>query len=101
VRPRLVDVTLSEGELASGVIFTVDQKVEVARELDRAGVDAIEVGRPSLSDEDFEAAREAAGEVLRAEVSAWAWPAEGDVEAAADSGVDRGCDTLPSLEERR
>jgi isopropylmalate/homocitrate/citramalate synthase len=89
VRPRLVDVTLSEGELASGVSFTVDQKVEVARELDRAGVDAIEVGRPSLSDEDFEAAREAAGEVLRAEVSAWAWPAEGDVEAAADSGVDR------------
>ncbi|MCX8205110.1 MAG: Lrp/AsnC ligand binding domain-containing protein [Candidatus Nezhaarchaeota archaeon] len=86
---RMVDVTLSEGELASGVGFTVDQKVEVAKWLDRAGVGVIEVGRPSVSEEDFEAARAVAEEGLRAEVAAVAWPLSEDLEAAIDSGADR------------
>lgn len=89
MKVRIVDVTLSEGELASGVSFTVDQRVEVARWLDRAGVDVVEVGRPSVSEEDFEAVRAVAEEGLRAEVAAAAWPLNEDVEAAVESGADR------------
>ncbi|RLF17713.1 MAG: hypothetical protein DRN06_03355 [Thermoprotei archaeon] len=86
---KIVDSTLCEGELAAGVSFTVDQKVEVARELDRIGVDVIEVGRPAISDEDFEAVREVAGEGLQAEVAARAWLSAEEVEAAIECNIDR------------
>ncbi|RLF14310.1 MAG: hypothetical protein DRJ97_06490 [Thermoprotei archaeon] len=98
LKVRFVDTTLCEGELAGGVAFTVDQKLEVARELDKVGVDVVEVARPTVSDEDFEAVREVASEGLRAEVAARAWLFD-DLEAAVDSGADRLIVALPASRE--
>jgi 2-isopropylmalate synthase len=54
-RIRIFDTTLRDGEQAPGAALTVDEKVEVARQLARLNVDVIEAGFPAASPGDFEA----------------------------------------------
>ena len=46
---EILDTTLREGEQTRYVNFTVDEKVEIAKMLDRVGVDMIEAGDPSAA----------------------------------------------------
>ena len=41
---EILDTTLREGEQTPHVNFTVDEKIEIAKMLDRVGVDMIEAG---------------------------------------------------------
>src|SRR5437870_9883387 len=59
-RVIVFDTTLRDGEQAPGFSMTVVEKLEMARQLARLGVDVIEAGFPISSDEDFEAVREVA-----------------------------------------
>ena len=43
---EICDVTLRDGEQAPGVVFGVDEKVEIATKLDAVGVEMIEAGFP-------------------------------------------------------
>jgi 2-isopropylmalate synthase len=43
---RIFDTTLRDGEQTPGVSLTPDEKVRIARQLDKLGVDAIEAGFP-------------------------------------------------------
>jgi len=47
---EICDVTLRDGEQTPGVSFTCDEKVKIARTLDRIGIDVIEAGFPVVSD---------------------------------------------------
>lgn len=82
---RLVifDTTLRDGEQAPGFSMTVDEKIVLARQLDRLGVDIIEAGFPIASVDDAEAVRRVAESVTRPVVAALARCATGDVEKAA------------------
>ena len=51
--PLISDCTLRDGEQMAGVVFTRDDKVEIARQLDGLGIHDIEVGTPAVSDEDL------------------------------------------------
>ena len=51
----IVDGTLREGEQTPGVHFTKEEKLQIARDLDRIGVPLLDVGMPSISDEEREA----------------------------------------------
>lgn len=64
----IVDGTLREGEQSPGVYFTREEKVEIARELDRIGVPILDVGMPSVSEEEREAIREISRQGLRASI---------------------------------
>ena len=44
--PLISDCTLRDGEQMAGVVFTRDDKVEIARQLDTLGIHDIEVGTP-------------------------------------------------------
>jgi len=46
------DCTLRDGECQSGVVFSVEEKVEIARKLDEVGIHEIEAGMTVKSDED-------------------------------------------------
>ena len=54
-RVNIVDGTLREGEQSPGVYFTTQEKLQIATELDRIGVPILDVGMPSISDEEREA----------------------------------------------
>jgi len=49
---RFYDTTLRDGEQTVGVIFSPQQKLEIAKKLDGLGVGRIEAGFPKVSAED-------------------------------------------------
>jgi isopropylmalate/homocitrate/citramalate synthase len=83
----LYDTTLRDGEQTIGVVLTPDEKLEIARALDAAGIDRIEAGFPRVSKEDFEAVRMIADAGLRAEVWGFSRAVQADVEALVELGV--------------
>ena len=87
-RIRLFDTTLRDGDQTPGVSFTPDQKLMVARQLDRLGVDTIEAGTPISSDGEKKAVTAVAKAGLNAEICALARPAKEDVDAALACEVD-------------
>ena len=60
---QIFDTTLRDGEQSPGASLNVDEKVEIARQLVRLGVDVIEAGFPVSSPGDFEAVRRVAAAV--------------------------------------
>ena len=64
----LVDGTLREGEQSPGVFFTTEEKIRIARELDRIGVPILDVGMPSVSAGEREAIRAIVNQGLKASV---------------------------------
>ncbi|HXG88003.1 MAG TPA: 2-isopropylmalate synthase [Vicinamibacterales bacterium] len=83
VRVRIFDTSLRDGEQAPGFSMTAAEKLLVARQLDRLGVDIIEAGFPIASDGDFEAVRTIAGALRRPIIAALARACRSDVERAA------------------
>lgn len=83
----LYDTTLRDGEQTVGVVLTPEDKLEIARALDEAGVDRIEAGFPRVSEEDFEAVRLVAAAGLRAEVWGFSRAVQADVDALVELGV--------------
>ena len=59
----IFDTTLRDGEQSPGATLNVDEKLEIARQLSRLGVDICEAGFPIASPGDFEAVRRIAEEV--------------------------------------
>src|SRR5574341_263407 len=60
---RIFDTTLRDGEQSPGASLTSAEKLEIARQLARLGVDIIEAGFPAASPDDLEAVRRIAEEV--------------------------------------
>ena len=86
-RVGLYDTTLRDGEQTVGVVLDPEDKLEIARALDRLGVERIEAGFPRVSDADREAFRAIAADGLRAEVWGFSRAHPKDLEALADLGV--------------
>jgi 2-isopropylmalate synthase len=62
-RVVIFDTTLRDGEQSPGASLNSDEKLEIARQLARLGVDVIEAGFPISSPDDFEAVRRIARDV--------------------------------------
>ena len=54
-RIQIFDTTLRDGEQSPGASLNVEEKIEIARQLERLGVDVIEAGFPISSPGDFQA----------------------------------------------
>lgn len=87
-RVRIFDTTLRDGDQTPGVSFTTDQKLLVARQLDRLGVSTIEAGTPVSSEGERKAVAAIAKAGLNAEICGLARPIKEDVDAALECGVD-------------
>ena len=70
------DSTLREGQQTYGVNFTSEDKLEIARHLDRARVDIMEVGHPYRSIEDLPVAQKIAQEIHGPILTALAYAAD-------------------------
>ncbi|KAL7145460.1 hypothetical protein ABFS83_07G085600 [Erythranthe nasuta] len=64
---RIFDTTLRDGEQSPGATMTTKEKLDIARQLARLGVDIIEAGFPASSDADFEGVKLIAREVGNAD----------------------------------
>jgi isopropylmalate/homocitrate/citramalate synthase len=84
---RICDCTLRDGEQQAGIVFTVDDKVRIARALDDAGIYEIEAGTPVQSPEDRDAVEAIARAGLKAKVSALARARRDDVDLVAKTGA--------------
>src|SRR5919206_2997879 len=62
-RVVIFDTTLRDGEQSPGISLNANEKLEIAQQLARLGVDVIEAGFPISSPDDFEAVRRIAREV--------------------------------------
>ena len=60
---RIFDTTLRDGEQSPGATLTSREKMEIAKQLAKLGVDIIEAGFPVASPDDFEAVKSIAVEV--------------------------------------
>ncbi|MBS7656734.1 MAG: 2-isopropylmalate synthase [Candidatus Bathyarchaeia archaeon] len=65
---RIFDTTLRDGEQTPGVSLTSEQKLEIAVQLDKLGVDVIEAGFPSSSEGEQKAVKAIVAAGLKAEV---------------------------------
>ena len=79
---KIFDSTLRDGEQAPGIALDPEQKVMIARQLARLGVDIIEAGFPISSPGDFQAVRRIAQEVHGPTIAALARAQADDVERA-------------------
>lgn len=80
---QIFDTTLRDGEQAPGCTMNPREKVELARQLERLGVDVIEAGFPVSSPDDFTAVQEVAKTIARSTVAALCRAVPADIEAAA------------------
>ncbi len=92
---HIVDTTLRDGEQAPGVAFTLEEKVEIAKALDEAGVHCIEAGIPAMGGEELESIKEIVRLNLNAEIIAWNRGNIDDIKASVECNVDRVHISLP------
>ena len=81
-RIKIFDTTLRDGEQSPGCSMNTQQQAEVARYLERLGVDVIEAGFPASSPDDLKAVQHISGIVKNATVCALARCVKSDIDAA-------------------
>ncbi len=89
VRPvRIFDTTLRDGEQSPGASMTFDEKMQVAEQLVRLGVDVIEAGFPAASPGDLVAVREIARRTCGIAVAGLARANKDDIDACCEALQD-------------
>lgn len=79
---QIFDTTLRDGEQSPGASMTVEQKVVIARQLEKLGVDVVEAGFAASSEGDFDSVVRVCQEVRRPRILSLARAQEGDVNRA-------------------
>ncbi len=82
---RIFDTTLRDGEQTPGVSLTPENKLRIAKSLDKLGVDIIEAGFAAASNGETKAIKLIAKEGLKAEVYSFARGVKGDIDAVLKS----------------
>ena len=81
----IFDTTMRDGEQSPGASMTGDEKLRIARQLERMRVDVIEAGFPAASDGDFEAVQAVAGIIKDSTVCGLARANEQDVRRCGEA----------------
>ena len=84
----IFDTTLRDGEQSPGASMTREEKMRIARQLERMKVDVIEAGFAAASNGDFEAVRDIANTIKDSTICSLARANESDIERAAQALKD-------------
>ena len=87
-RITIFDTTLRDGEQSPGCTMNQQEKLRLAHQLDRLGVDVIEAGFPIASDGDFESVKAIASAVRRPIIAGLARACRPDIERAWEALKD-------------
>ncbi len=85
---KIFDTTLRDGEQAPGFSMTTAEKVRLAKQLEKLGVDVIEAGFPAASPDDFLAVQLIANTLTKTEVCGLARAMENDIRTTWDAIKD-------------
>ena len=85
---KIFDTTLRDGEQSPGVNLNQLEKLEIAKQLERLGVDVMEAGFPASSQGDFNAVEKIAQTITRTTVTALARANKNDIDRAWDAIKD-------------
>ncbi|WP_419954201.1 2-isopropylmalate synthase [Neobacillus niacini] len=88
VHVNIFDTTLRDGEQSPGVNLNQLEKLEIARQLEKFGVDIMEAGFPASSQGDFEAVRAIARSIKNSSVTGLARATKSDIDIAWDALKD-------------
>lgn len=89
---RIFDTTLRDGEQAPGNSMNIEEKLRIAKQLEKLKVDVIEAGFPAASEGDFEAVKRIAQTVKSVEIAGLC--------RANDADIDRAWEALQYAGER-
>lgn len=81
------DTTLRDGEQTAGVVFSLDEKIRIARMLDEIGVGELECGIPAMGKEEQNSVKALVDLGLNARLITWNRAVTADIQASIDSGV--------------
>lgn len=79
----IFDTTLRDGEQSPGASMNIEEKIQIALQLEKLGVDVIEAGFAASSPGDFEAIHQIASRLTTTSVCSLARAVDSDIEAAA------------------
>jgi 2-isopropylmalate synthase len=79
---RIFDTTLRDGEQSPGASMNLDEKIRLARQLERLNVDVIEAGFPSSSPGDFESVKRISQEIRGPQIAGLSRTTAGDIDRA-------------------
>lgn len=82
---KIFDTTLRDGEQSPGVNLNKKEKLEIAKQLERLGVDVIEAGFPASSEGDFQAVKLIADTIKDSTVTALARTKKHDIDRAYEA----------------
>ncbi len=81
------DTTLRDGEQTAGVVFSLEEKIRIARMLDEIGVGELECGIPAMGKEEQNSVKALVDLGLNARLITWNRAVASDIQASIDSGV--------------
>jgi 2-isopropylmalate synthase len=84
-RVIIFDTTLRDGEQSPGASMNVAEKLRLAIQLEKLGIDVLEAGFPAASEGDHDAVSQIAGKLERTEVAGLARTSKGDIDRAWDA----------------
>ena len=85
---KMCDTTLRDGEQTAGVVFANEEKLRIAKLLDKVGVDQIEAGVPVMGGDERDSIKKIVNADLDASIMGWNRAVVSDIKASIDCGVD-------------
>lgn len=88
-KPQIIidDTTLRDGEQTAGVVFSLEEKIRIARTLDEIGVGELECGIPAMGREEQASVKALVDLGLNARLLTWNRAVVSDIQASIHSGV--------------
>jgi len=87
--PHIIDTTLRDGEQAPGVVFSLQEKIEIARRLDEIGIPELEIGTPAISKAEQNDIRCLINQGFSFRSTCWARASKSDLDATLNTGATR------------